>query len=124
MATKKDMHYFHSSQSNGKSGFTASRTRPAQGFRPKDIVQRMMAGAPPPVGRNPVYIDPNFGVDPLARFEVPIEEMAEKAALATDRLNALKAAQEAQKKEVEKLKNSASKNEPPQETPLPSGGNV
>lgn len=98
MAVKKHMHYFCSASNVGKKGFTPSKTTPGQGFRPREIVSRMMAGAPPPVGRNPVYINPDYGVDPLARFDVPIEEMAEKARLAQERLDALIAAREEAKK--------------------------
>lgn len=89
------MHYFASSPCKGKGSFSESKTTPGQGFRMRDLVSRMTAGAPPPVGRNPVYIDPKYGVDPLARFDVPIEEMAQLAQNARDRLDMLIAERDA-----------------------------
>lgn len=75
MKNKPDYHYFESAPYNGKDCSGKSVTMPGQGFRPKDMIARMIAGAPPPVGKEPIYIDPSYGVDPLARFDMPIEEL-------------------------------------------------
>lgn len=82
------MHYFESPPC-GKGGFAPSETKPNQGFRMKDLIARMTAGSPMPVGRDPVFIDPKYGVDPCARYDVPIEEMAMLADNARTRMEEL-----------------------------------
>lgn len=86
-------HYFNRNSPvyGGVTFSMPSETKPGQGFRPKEVVTRMIAGAPPPIGREPVYIDPDYGVDPLARFDVPIEEMASIAERARQRIEDYKA---------------------------------
>lgn len=111
MKKRTDMHYHCASDAPKRRSFSDSRCVPGQGFRPRDVVRRMIAGAPPPVGRNPVYIDPKFGVDPLARLDVPIEEMAAIAADATERLKSM----QAQRKAL--LASQKTEKTPPVETP-------
>lgn len=104
-AVKKDMHYFHTERTQGKKDFGPSVTKPNQGFRMKELIARMTAGAPPPVGRSTVFVDPKYGVDPLARYDVPIEEMAQIAENARQRIVDIEAEREAYIAEQNKQQN-------------------